>query len=243
MSETDGIALVTGANKGIGREIARQLVLRGMTVLVGARDPKRGAEAELGLRAERKGDARAVRLDLTDADTIDSATDFVGREYGRLDVLVNNAGIAIDDGPPSQVSPERLRQTFETNLFGTVAVTQAMLPLLRRSDAGRIVNMSSGLGSLTLHRDPDWEHYSVKILAYNASKTALNAFTVHLAHELRDTPIKVNSADPGYVATDLNHHSGRRTVKQGAAIAVRLATLESNGPTGGFFDEEGAVPW
>ena len=136
-----------------------------------------------------------------------------------------------------------LRRTYETNFFGEFAVTQAMLPLLRKSDGARIVNISSGLGSLTQNSDPGYQYAGAKLLAYNSSKSALNALTIQFAHELRDTPIKVNSADPGYVATDLNNQRGTRSVEQGARIAVALATLPADGPTGGFFDEDGVVPW
>jgi NAD(P)-dependent dehydrogenase (short-subunit alcohol dehydrogenase family) len=141
------------------------------------------------------------------------------------------------------VDTQTLRKTFDVNFFGTIEITQALLPLLRKSDAGRIVNVSSGLGSLTQHSDPGWEFYPVKLLAYNASKTALNAFTVMLAAELRDTPIKVNSADPGFTATDLNGHRGYKTVEQGASVIIRLATLPADGATGGYFDDKGVLPW
>jgi NAD(P)-dependent dehydrogenase (short-subunit alcohol dehydrogenase family) len=236
------IAVVTGANKGIGLEIARQLAQRDVSVLVGSRDESRGREAVEKLRAEGL-DARLLRLDVTDERSVADAAAALQRDPGRLDILVNNAGIAIDDGPPSRVSGDALRRTYETNVFGLVRVTQAFLPLLRRSDAGRIVNLSSGLGSVTLNSDPSWPYASVKFLAYNSSKSAVNAITVQFAHELRDTPIKVNAADPGYVATDLNRHRGVRTVQQGAATPVRLALLPADGPTGGYFDDDGPLPW
>jgi NAD(P)-dependent dehydrogenase (short-subunit alcohol dehydrogenase family) len=236
------VAVVTGANKGIGLEIARQLAREGITVFLGARDEARGRAAAEKLRAEGL-DARALRLDVTDDRSVAEAASRVEKDAGRLDILVNNAAIAIDDGPPSRISGELLRRTYETNVFGVVRVTQAFLPLLRRSDAGRIVNLSSGLGSLALNSDPSWAFTSVKYLAYNTSKTAVNAITVQFAHELRDTPIKVNAADPGYVATDMNRHQGLRSVEQGAATPVRLATLPADGPTGGYFNDEGPVPW
>jgi NAD(P)-dependent dehydrogenase (short-subunit alcohol dehydrogenase family) len=236
------VALVTGANKGIGHEIARQLARRGHTVYLGARDAARGREAAEKLRAEGL-DARPLRLDVTDDASVAAAAAALEQEPGRLDVLVNNAGIAIDDGPPSRVSMDALRRTYETNVFGVVRVTQALLPLLRRSDAGRIVNLSSSLGSLARNTDPGWPFAAVKLLAYNSSKSAVNAITVQLAFELRDTPVKVNAADPGYVATDMNQQRGVRTVEQGAAAPVRLATLPADGPSGGFFDEAGPVPW
>lgn len=237
------VALITGANKGIGLEIARQLGVQGITVLIGARDEKRGQEAAEKLHSEHNIDARAVQLDVTDHSTIEAAAKHIESEFGKLDILVNNAGIAVDSVPPSQLDIEVLRRTYDTNFFGVFAVIKAMLPLLRKSNAGRIVNMSSGLGSLTQNSDPNYEFAEMKILAYNSSKTALNAMTIQFAHELKDTPIKVNSADPGYVATDINANRGPRTVEQGATAPVRLATLPSDGPTGGFFDENGVVPW
>jgi NAD(P)-dependent dehydrogenase (short-subunit alcohol dehydrogenase family) len=236
------IALITGANKGIGLEIARQLGTQGITVLLGVRDENRGREAAQKLQAEQI-DTRALQLDVTKQDSIDTAASYIESEFGKLDILVNNAGIAIDNTPPSQLDIEVLRRTYDTNVFGVFAVTKAMLPLLRKSDAGRIVNMSSGLGSLTQNTDPNYEYAQIKLLAYNSSKTALNAMTIQFAHELKDTVIKVNAADPGYVATDINNYSGPRTVQQGATAAVRLATLPADGPTGGYFDENGIVPW
>lgn len=243
-SENNGrVALVTGANKGIGFETARQLAHRGMTVLIGARDERRGEEAAAKLRGEG-ADARFLSLDVNDPATHEAARRSIEDEFGRLDILINNAGIALESTQkPSTVNAETLRKTFDTNFFGTIAVTQALLPLIRKSDYGRIVNVSSGLGSLTLHGDPAWEFYEVKPLAYNASKTALNAFTVMLAHELKDTSIKVNSADPGFTATDLNNHQGYKTVEQGASVIVDLATSPADGASGGYFDDQGVLPW
>ncbi|MEH2462301.1 SDR family oxidoreductase [Nostoc sp.] len=238
------IALITGANKGIGFEIARQLGFRGATVLVGARDIARGEEAANKLRSNQI-DARTIQLDVIDQKTIDSAGKQIESEFGKLDILVNNAGIVSDGDrfPPSQVDIETLRHTYETNVFGVFAVTKALLPLLKKSKAGRIVNLSSGLGSLTQNSDPNSEFADFRYLAYNSSKTALNAITVVLAGELKDTPIKVNAADPGFTATDINQHRGYRTVEQGAIAAVRLATLPDDGSSGGFFNENGVVPW
>lgn len=236
------IALITGANKGIGKEIARQLGAQGLTVLIGARDEGRGAETVAELTKEGIN-AQAVPLDVTDGASIAAAAHKIESDYGRLDILVNNAGIAVDGGPASALDVEDLRRTYETNVFGVFAVTKALLPLLKKSEAGRIVNMSSGLGSLTQNSDPGWGFAGVKPLAYNSSKAALNMITVIFAAELKDTPIKVNAADPGFTATDLNQHQGPRTVAQGATAAVRLATLPVDGPTGGYFDEDGGVPW
>jgi NAD(P)-dependent dehydrogenase (short-subunit alcohol dehydrogenase family) len=236
---TTTIALVTGANKGIGYEVARQLGAAGATVLVGARDPERGKAAAAALQA------RWVRLDVTDPATVEAAAQWIEREYGRLDVLVNNAGILLDplDGKPYALPLQKLRDTYEVNVFGVAAVTNAMLPLLLRSAAGRIVNVSSEMGSLARSGTPGTPQAQMQLLAYNTSKTALNGLTMQYANALRDTPIKVNAGCPGYCATDMNGHAGPRTVGQGAAIAVRLATLPGDGPTGGFFEEDGPIPW
>ncbi len=237
------ITLITGANKGIGQQVSRELALLGHTVLIGARSATRGSEAAAKLSGEGLN-AVFVPIDVTDYATIKTAADLISERFGRLDVLINNAGIALDAGiPPSQLSMDTFRKTFDTNVFGAFSVLQTMLPLLRKSEAGRVVNMSSGLGSLTLNSDPNYEFANVKLPAYNSSKTALNALTVQFAYELKDTSIKINSADPGYTATDLNNYHGTGTVEQAARIVVRLATLPESGPTGGFFDEKGEVPW
>jgi len=242
MSETT-VALVTGATRGIGYEIARGLGATGATVLVGARDLARGTTAAERMAAEGLT-ALAVELDVTDPVSISAAAARIDREYGRLDILVNNAGILLERGQPPSLTPvELLARTYATNVLGVVAVTNALLPLIRRAPAGRIVNLSSGLGSLTLTADPEHEYAQAPLLGYDSSKSALNAITVAYANELRDTPIKVNAADPGYCATDLNGHSGPRTPAQGATVAVRLATLPADGPTGGFFSEDGPEPW
>ncbi len=243
MANENKVILVTGANKGIGFEVSRQLAKQGCTVLMGARDPKLGEAAVNMLRAEG-GDVCAIEIDLEKQPTIEAAAKHVEAEYGRLDVLVNNAGL-VDraDGPPEAASLEAVRHVLDVNFLGSVAVTQAMLPLIRRSAGGRIVNVSSGLGSITLHGDPNWIHASVKPLGYAASKAALNMFTVQLAYQLRDTPIKVNSADPGYTATDLNGNRGTQTVEEGSEAAIKLALLPADGPTGGFFDRHGVAPW
>jgi NAD(P)-dependent dehydrogenase (short-subunit alcohol dehydrogenase family) len=243
MAQSEKVALVTGANKGIGFELARQLGRHGMIVLLGARDAKLGDDAVHKLKSEGL-DVSAIQIDLNQLETIRQAAAQIETKYGRLDVLINNAGIADPaDGPPSTASIEAVRRIFDTNLFGTIAVTQAMLPLVRRAPAGRIVNVSSGLGSLTLNGDPTWEFAQVKRIGYNSSKAALNMLTVQLAFELRDTKIKVNSANPGFTATDLNGHRGYQTVEEGAMEALRLALLDENGPTGGVFDRFGADPW
>lgn len=237
------VALVTGGNKGIGFQVARELALLGVTVLVGSRSEIHGKDAISKLTNEGLR-AALIPIDVTDQESIQAAENLIRERFGRLDVLINNAGIAIDSGmSPSQLNIDKLRQTFETNFFGAFLVTQTMLPLLQNSAAGRVVNVSSGLGSLTLNSDPDFEFAAVKLLAYNSSKTALNSLTVQFAYELRDTSIKINSADPGFTATDLNGNRGTRTVEQAAGIIIKLATLDESGPTGGFFDENGIVPW
>ncbi len=236
------VALITGANKGIGLEIARQLGQNGLTVLVGARDAARGEAAVQTLQSEGV-DARFLALDVTNQSTIEAAAQTIEADFGRLDVLVNNAGVALEAAPASSADIEVVRRTFETNFFGVVAVTQALLPLMRKSEAGRIVNVSSGLGSLTEMSNSSYQYYAVNPFGYGASKSALNAFTMSLAKELRETPIKVNSADPGYTATDLNGHSGPQTVPEGARSAVRLALLPEDGPTGGFFEDKGPLAW
>ncbi|MBV8931841.1 MAG: SDR family oxidoreductase [Kutzneria sp.] len=238
---TTSVALVTGANKGIGREIARGLATRGCTVLGSARDERRGRAAVAELNADGR-DVRFVQLDVTDERSIAAAARGISEEFGRLDVLVNNAGVVeqpYDTSGP--VSVAAMRAVYETNVFGVVAVTDTMLPLLRRSDAGRIVNVSSRLGSLTAHTSPGSE--LPLFMAYNTSKSALNAVTVCYARQLADTVIRVNACAPGMCATDLNGHRGDRTAEQGARIAIELATIGWDGPTGGFFDDDGSVPW
>ncbi|QJD85478.1 SDR family oxidoreductase [Cohnella herbarum] len=226
------VALVTGANKGIGFEICRQLGERGITVLVGARDEGRGKEAAGKLVAQGV-DAHFVKIDVTDQRSIDQAYSMITYAFGKLDILVNNAGIFLPEDPPSGLDIETMKQVYETNVFGVFRVTKAMLPLLRNSTGGRIVNMSSSLGSLSLNSDPNFELASFLMLGYNSSKTAVNALTVFFANELRDTGIKVSSADPGYCATSLTNFAGSRTPIEGAYTAVKLATLPDDVRSGG----------
>jgi NAD(P)-dependent dehydrogenase (short-subunit alcohol dehydrogenase family) len=232
---TTKIALITGANKGIGFETARQLGSQGMTVLIGARDEERGRQAEQALR-QAGIDARSVQLDVTDPKSIQNAAEWIEAEFGRLDVLVNNAGTASAARrrcPPSQTSLDDMRAVYETNVFGVVAVTNAMLPLLRRAAAARIVNVSSEVGSISSQSDPASPLSQLPASAqYPSSKAALNMLTVMYARELRDTPIKVNAANPGYTATDFNDHRGFRTAAEGAEPSVHLATLPDDGPSG-----------
>jgi NAD(P)-dependent dehydrogenase (short-subunit alcohol dehydrogenase family) len=241
MGDERKIALVTGANKGIGLEVARQLGKAGWVVLLGARAAERGRAAESKLKTE-KLDARFVELDVVQSRTISLAASKIREEFGRLDVLVNNAGIVDGhDGPPSSASVDAVARIMGTNFLGTVGVTQAMLPLIRKSAAGKIINVSSGLGSLARHGNPTWDA-RYDLLGYSSSKAALNMFTVQLAFELKNEGIAVNSVGPGYTATDLNEHKGHQTVEQGAAEIVRLALLEQ-GPTGGYFETAGSIPW
>ena len=243
MSGDATVALVTGANKGLGYEVARQLGAKGATVLVGARDPDRGGAAAERLAAEGVT-AVYLPLDVTGPATVEAAASRILGEFGRLDVLVNNAGVLLERGEqPSDLTAEVMRGTFETNVFGVVTVTNTMLPLLRRSAAGRVVNLSSSLGSLALVSTPGTIYAQWPIMAYTSSKVTLNMLTVKYANELRDTAIKVNSACPGYVATDINGHQGTRTPAEGAEIVVALATLGPDGPSGGFFDIDGPVAW
>jgi NAD(P)-dependent dehydrogenase (short-subunit alcohol dehydrogenase family) len=245
------VALVTGANKGIGLQIAKDLAKHGLTVLVGSRNLANGETA-----ATRVGeDAHAIQLDVTNAASIAGAAGRILNEFGRLDVLVNNAGITSVVPPgtsfeermktniPSTSPLDNIRGVFETNVFGVIAVTQALLPLLREAPAGRIVNIGSSSGSLTLNSNPNYQHRHVFGAAYSPSKTALHAISLAFALELEKTNIKVNVACPGYTATDLNSFRGTRTVEQGAREAVRLALLGPDGPTGTFSDEDGTVPW
>ncbi len=232
------IALVTGANKGIGLSIARQLGEREFAVWLGCRDPDRGEAAATKLR-EAGVDARAITLDVTDGDSVAQAAARLEEEAGVLDVLVNNAGISVGSPPPgvTEEAIDDVRSMLEVNTIGPLRVTQALLPLLRRSAAARIVMMSSGLGSISDTTDMASLIWSVDAAGYSASKAALNMLTVKLAKALLTDGIKVNAADPGYTATDLNGYSGTRTVEEAATIAVGLATLGPLGPTGGFFHD------
>jgi NAD(P)-dependent dehydrogenase (short-subunit alcohol dehydrogenase family) len=236
------IALVTGANKGIGFEVARQLAASGCTVLMGARNQALGEEAAATLKREG-GDVRYLAVDLDNRATIANTTKNIAADFGHLDILINNAGIAAQgDGMPSSVSLDAIERVFRVNFLGSVAITQAMLPLLRKASSANIVNVSSGLGSLTKSSDPAWTHVAWKYLGYAASKSALNMLTLQLAWELRDTSIKVNSVDPGYTATDLTQHRGTQSIPEGAAEIIRVALL-ADGPNGTFSNAQGVVPW
>lgn len=237
------IALVTGANKGIGYAVAGQLGNEGITVLVAARNPQMGEAAAAKLKAAG-ADAHFIELDVTKPETITKAAETIRTQHGRLDILVNNAAIVHKgDGPPSVADPEAVRRVLDVNFFGALAVTQAMLPLVRNSSLGRIVMVSSGLGSLTWNADPKWSFAAVKPLGYNGSKAILNMMTVQLAWELRNTPIKVNTVNPGYTATDLNGNSGTQSVEEGAAEIVLQCLVPDDAPSGGFYETDGVVPW
>ncbi len=244
------IAFITGANKGIGLETAIQLAEQGVFVVIGSRD-KQAGEAALKKLKEKKLDGDAMQFDVNDHADHQKAFQYFSKKFHRLDILINNAGVMLDEQDAdggrrpnaSRVPLDTLKATFDTNFFSPIALTQTLLPLIRKSDAGRIVNLSSILASLTLHSDPKSPIYDSKLLAYNASKSALNAFTVHLAHELKDTKIKVNAAHPGWVKTDMGGPNATMDLKEGAKTSAQLALLPENGPTGGFIHLGDKLPW
>lgn len=240
------VAFITGANRGIGYETAKGLGELGITVVIGARDLAKGKAAAkqlqaLGIKAE------AIAYDASQPASGDAAYEYFDQHFGKLDILVNNAGMLIEQimgkNNSSSVSADVLQQTFQTNLFAVVALTQKLLPLIKKAPAGRIVNLSSILGSLTLHSMPNSPIDPAKSFAYNASKAALNVYTIHLAHELRDTNVKVNSAHPGWVKTELGGPQAPMEVADSGKTSVHLATLDGNGPSGGFFHEGESLPW
>lgn len=246
MSDHGKVALITGANKGIGLETARQLGRQGITVLVGARSLEKAEQAARKLREEGI-QAEPVKLDVTSEADRKAVAQQIETRYGKLDILVNNAGIMVEKSwaanNSDNVSVDTLRQTFETNFFAPVALTQELLPLLKKAPAARIVNLSSILGSLTHHGDRKSPIYNSKPLAYNASKTALNAFTVHLAHALRGTKIKVNSAHPGWVKTDMGTDAAPMNVEDGAKTTVALALAGEDSPNGAYIHMGQTLPW
>lgn len=239
------VAFITGGNKGIGFETARQLGQQGVTVVIGSRDLAKGKEAVDKLKKDGVH-AEAVKFDITNEADYQAVYNYFDKKFGRLDILINNAGIsreAFGGNRTSTTSPEVLHETFDTNFFGVIQLTQTLLPLIRKSPAGRIVNLSSILGSLTLHADPKSPIAASKSFAYNASKAALNAFTIHLADELKETKIKVNSAHPGWVKTDMGTDAAPMEIPEGAKTSVRLALLPDDGPTGGYFHMDQTLPW
>jgi NAD(P)-dependent dehydrogenase (short-subunit alcohol dehydrogenase family) len=249
MSEQKKIALITGANKGIGFETARQLAAQGIVVLLGARDLAKGEAAAKTLQAEGLK-VRPVKIDVDNpADHVAIAA-LIEKEYGVLDILINNAGVMLDvfdasnpKNETSTTSRDVLQKTFDTNVFAVIGLTQTLLPLLKKSGAGRVVNLSSILGSLTLHATKGSPIYDAKTFAYDTSKAALNSFTIHLAHELAGTKIKVNSAHPGWVKTDMGTEAAPMEIVDGAKTSILLALLPENGPTGGYFHMAETLPW
>jgi NAD(P)-dependent dehydrogenase (short-subunit alcohol dehydrogenase family) len=238
------VALVTGANKGIGLETARQLHAKGITVILGSRDLARGEAAAKSIGGGES--VRVIKLDVGSEADRTAAVEYIEREFGQLDILVNNAGVLLDgrDGnATSTTSMAMLRETFEINFFAVVDLTQKLLPLIRKSAAGRIVNLSSILASLTLHATKGSPIYEAKTFAYDASKAALNSFTIHLAHELRGTKIKVNSAHPGWVKTEMGGEGAQLEIEDGARTSVELATLPEDGPSGAYMHMGEPLPW
>ncbi len=241
--------LITGANKSIGFETARQLLQKGYYVYLGCRDKQKGLQAVSQLQAEGLTQVEPIEIDVDDSASIKAAREILGGKVNVLDVLINNAGIIGSmQQTPLETDISIFKQVFETNFFGVIAVTQAFIDLMKSAPEPRIVNVTSGLGSLTLQNDPEWKYYQVKAACYVPSKAALNAYTIVLAHNLRDTAFKVNAVDPGYTATDFNNHSGPGTVQDAAARVVKAAILEQDGPTGQFFSDDnapdtGISPW
>ena len=235
--------VITGANKGIGFEVARGLARAGLTVYLAARDAERGRAAAESLRGEGL-DVRDLVLDVTDQVSVDRAVATFRESASSLDVLINNAGIVDhSDGPPTCCNPAAMERTYVTNVVGPVRVTQAFLPLLRQSPAASILNISSDLGSLTRAADPSSPYYPHRFCGYAGTKAALNMFTVHLAGELKDTSIRVNSVNPGFTATDFNGNRGPQTVEEGAREVLRVALLEQDVPSGVFVESAGVIPW
>jgi NAD(P)-dependent dehydrogenase (short-subunit alcohol dehydrogenase family) len=238
------VALITGGNKGIGYDLCRNLVQVGHFVLLAARNETLGLGAIARLKQEGAEAVKFLEIDTTKQETFTAAAKQIADTFGQLDVLINNAGINVEgDGPPSVADLSAIHKVLDTNFIGTLRVTQAMLPLLKKAPSARIVNVSSELGSMTLNSDPAWEHYNVKLIGYNASKAAMNILTMQLAWELRGTNVKVNSTNPGFTKTDLNNNQGTQPVEVGALAATRLALLDESGPTGSAVSKDGMDPW
>jgi NAD(P)-dependent dehydrogenase (short-subunit alcohol dehydrogenase family) len=245
MAQEKKIALITGANRGIGFETAKQLGETGVTIIAAARTQQSADETAAKLKALGI-DSYGLKLEVTDPADQAAAVKYVEEKFGKLDILINNAGVAASTGftpVNSQVTDEELLCIFSTNLFAVVALTRELLPLIKKSDAGRIVNLSSILGSLTLHADPNSPIANFKSFAYDGSKAALNAYTIHLAWELKDTPIKVNSAHPGWVKTEMGTDAAPMEIPDGAKTSVALALLEADGPNGRFIHLGQELPW
>ncbi|WP_294297132.1 SDR family oxidoreductase [uncultured Chryseobacterium sp.] len=241
--------LITGANRSIGLETARQLSKKGLFIYLGSRDIAKGEAVVKDLTEKGFKNVKAIEIDVTNPESVSKAKEQIETEHGKLDILINNAGIlGVQPQTTEVTSVDEIREVFETNFFGVITVTQAFLELLKKSDSPRISNITSGLGSLTLHSDPEWKYYHVKNAAYGPSKSALNAYTIVLAYELRALPFKVNVIDPGYTATDFNHHSGPGSIESAASFIVKHTLTDENGPTGQYFsndieDEAGISPW
>ncbi|MBI1306946.1 MAG: SDR family NAD(P)-dependent oxidoreductase [Bacteroidetes bacterium] len=237
-------ALVTGANKSIGFETARQLAKLGYFVYIGSRDKTKGLEAIEKLKAMGLKNVDCVQLDVTDINSIKCARQELEVKTKKLDILINNAGISGGfPQPATKVSIDTLRKVFETNFFGVVQVTQEFIELLKKAEQPRIVNVTTELSSLTNHSDPSWVYAQYKPAAYGPSKTALNAYTVMLAVELKEANFKVNCVCPGFTKTDFNNHMGHRKVEEAATAIVKYATIDKNGATGKFFNDEGEIAW
>ena len=243
------IVLITGANRSIGLETAKQLSKKGLFVYLGTRDLEKGNAAVKELNENGYENIKAIEIDVTKPESVLAAAKQVENEQGKLDILINNAGIS-GELPQSAIttSINNIQNVFDTNFFGVITVTQAFWDLLKKSDGPRISNITSGLGSLTLHSDPSWKYYNFKATSYITSKASLNAYTIILAYELKDLPFKVNAIDPGYTATDFNHHSGPGTVESAATFVIKHTLTDENGPTGKFLsndieDSSEESPW
>ena len=241
--------LITGANRSIGLETVKQLSTKGLFVYLGTRDLEKGEAVVKELIENGFQNIKAIKIDVTNSESILAAKNIIETEQGKLDILINNAGIlGTNPQPASDTAIEDIQKVFDTNFFGVIQVTQTFLELLKKSDSPRISNITSGLGSLTLHSDPNWKYYPFKTASYGTSKAVLNAYTIVLAYELKDLPFKVNAIDPGYTATDFNHHNGPGTVESAATFIIKHTLTDDNAPTGQFYsndieDETGISPW
>ena len=241
--------LITGANRSIGLEIVKQLSKKGLFVYLGSRDLEKGKIVVKELKENGFENIQAIEIDVTNSDSILAAKNIVEIEQGKLDILINNAGISgVFPQKTADASIKDIQNVFDTNFFGVISVTQVFLELLKKSESPRISNITSGLGSLTLHSDPSWKYYDYKATSYVTSKAALNTYTIILAYELKDLPFKVNVIDPGYTATDFNHHNGPGTVESAASFIIKHTLTDDNAPTGKFFsndieDEIEESPW
>lgn len=241
--------LITGANRSIGLETAKQLSKKGLFVYLGTRDLQKGEAVVKELSKNGFQNIKAIEIDVSKPDTIQVAKNSIKKEQGKLDILINNAGISGEFPQSALNAPiESIQSVFDINFYGVINITQAFIELLKKSESPRITNITSGLGSLTLHSDPNWKYYNFKATSYVTSKAALNAYSIILAYDLKDLGFKVNVIDPGYTATDFNHHNGPGTVESAASFIIKHTLTDENGPTGKFFsndieDETGISPW